>query len=320
MIVLMLVASLAVTMAAQIELSTRQGGNRVHGSQARAYLLGSESLAMAVLARDSRRSARTDHLGEDWARQLPDFPVAGGWVRAGLEDAQARLNINALARKARSNSVATGEAARFTPAQRRFIRLLQTFDELRLSQPEAIAITEAVIDWLDSDDEVTGFGGAETDFYLRQPDAYRPANALMADISELRLVRYITPDIYQQLQPYLVALPEAVALNINSAAIPVLQTINQQNDLLPMDPYAAARLANWRDQGKPFDSIEKFLQSEQILMLYDGKVGASSEGLSVRSDYFFLRAESEIAGRYRAMRSLIRRDATGGRVLRRRPL
>jgi type II secretory pathway component PulK len=136
----------------------------------------------------------------------------------------------------------------------------------------------------------------------------------------MRLVRYITPTIYEQLQAYMVALPETVALNINSAAIPVLQTINQGNDLLPMDPYAAARLANWRDQGKPFDSIEKFLQSEQILMLYDGKVGVSSEGLSVKSDYFLLRAESEIAGRYRAMSSLIRRDAAGGRVLGRRAL
>lgn len=317
MVVLMLVASLAVTMASQLELSARQGGNRLHGGQARAYLMGAESLGMAVLARDSRTSSGVDHLGEDWARTVPEFPVEGGWVRASLEDAQGRLNVNAMAHKVRNNSAAAGEAARFTPAQRRFIRLLQTSEELGLSLPEAIAIAEAVIDWLDSDDEVTGFGGAEQDFYLRQQQPYRAANALLVDASELRLVRYITPEIFQYLRRFVVALPETVALNINSAPVPVLQSINQQHELLPMERYAAQRLAAWRDDGKPFASLDRFLQSEHIATLAVGKVGVSSAGLAVNSDYFVLRAESEIIGRYRSQASLIQRDAAGGRVLRR---
>lgn len=317
MVVLMLVASLAVTMASQLELSARQGGNRLHGGQARAYLMGAESLGMAVLARDSRTSSGVDHLGEDWARSVPEFPVDGGWVRASLEDAQGRLNINAMAYKVRNNSAAGGEAARFTPEQRRFIRLLQTSEELRLSLPEAIAIAEAVIDWLDSDDEVTGFGGAEQEFYLRQQQPYRAANALLVDVSELRLVRYITPEMFQYLRSFVVALPETAALNINSAPVPVLQTINRQNELLPMDRYAAQRLAAWRDEGKPFASIDRFLQSEHIGTLTVGKVGVSSMGLAVHSDYFVLRAESEIIGRYRSQASLIQRNAAGGRVVRR---
>lgn len=317
MVVLMLVASLAVTMASQLELSARQGGNRLHGGQARAYLMGAESLGMAVLARDSRTSSGVDHLGEDWARSVPEFPVDGGWVRASLEDAQGRLNINAMAYKVRNNSAAGGEAARFTPEQRRFIRLLQTSEELRLSLPEAIAIAEAVIDWLDSDDEVTGFGGAEQEFYLRQQQPYRAANALLVDVSELRLVRYITPEMFQYLRSFVVALPETAALNINSAPVPVLQTINRQNELLPMDRYAAQRLAAWRDEGKPFASIDRFLQSEHIGTLTVGKVGVSSMGLAVNSDYFVLRAESEIIGRYRSQASLIQRNAAGGRVVRR---
>ena len=317
MVVLMLVASLAVTMATQLELSVRQAGNRLHGGQARAYLLGAESLGMAVLARDSRTSAGIDHLGEDWARPVPQFPVDGGWVRASLEDAQGRLNINAMVTKVRRNSAASGDAARFTPEQRRFIRLLQTSEELRLSLPEAIAIAEAVIDWLDIDDEVTGFGGAEQDFYLQQQKPYRAANSLLVDVSELRLVRHMTPAIFNYLQRFVVALPETAALNINSASITVLQTVNQQNELLPMDRDAAQSLGALRDQGKPFASIDKFLQSEYISSLTVGKLGVSSTGLVVNSDYFVLRAESEISGRYRSQASLIERDAAGGRVLRR---
>ncbi len=320
MVVLILVSSLAVTMAAQLEQSARQGANRLYGGQAREYVLGAESLGLAVLARDSRMSDQTDHLAEDWARRVPEFPVEGGWVRAGLADAQGRINLNGLAQKARGRSAASGEAARFTPAQRRFIRLLQTFEEPALSLAEAIALTEAVIDWLDADDEPSGFGGAEADHYLRLPDAYRPGNGPMADISELRLVRYVTAELYQQLQAYVVALPEQATLNINSAPVAVMQTINRQSELLPSDRYAAQRLVSWRDEGQPFTSLESFLLAEQVAQLNTGVDGVSIEGLSVRSDYFLLRSESEINGRYRAMSSLILRDAAGGRVIQRSAL
>jgi general secretion pathway protein K len=317
MVVLMVVASVAVTMAAQLEYSVRGAANRLYGGQAMAYLSGAESLGLAVLAHDSRKAGAIDYSGEDWARSVPDFPVEGGWVRAKLEDAQGRININTLAAKARRNSAATGDAARFTPAQRRFIRLLQTFDDPGMSQTQAIAIAEAVIDWLDADDEETGFGGAEADYYARLQVAYRPANTAMVDITELRLVRGVSPKLYKQIQKYLVALPQGIGLNINSAPVPVVRSLNQQDNLLPMDQYAAERLVNWRDDGKPFGSIEDFLQSESMRALSSATLPITSEGLSVNSEYFWLHAESEIVGRYRAMSSLIKRDASGGRVVQR---
>ncbi len=317
MVVLLVVAGLAATIATQFEFSIRSAENRLHGGQAQAYLGGTESLGIAILARDSRMSANTDHLAEDWARKVPDFPVEGGWVRASLEDAQGRFNINSLVHKARSQSAASGEAARFTAAQRRFIRLLQTFEQAGLSQAESIEVTEAVIDWLDEDDEVTGFGGAESDYYLRLQQAYRPANGPLVDITELRQVRFITPELYQQLRDYLVALPQDVGLNVNTASIPLLQTINQQDELRPLDRYAAERVARWRDEGHAFESLEAFLQHEQLLALQAGENQVIAEGLGVRSDYFLLRGEAEVMGRYRVVGSLLKRGSGGVSVVRR---
>lgn len=320
MLVLMLVAGLAVSMAAQFDTSTRYAANRLYGGQANANLSGAESLGLAVLARDSRISDLTDHLGEDWARQVPDFPVDGGWLRASLEDAQGRININGLAEKARSNTAAKGEASRFTPEQRRFIRLLQTFEEPALSQQEAIAITEALVDWLDDDSDVMGFGGAEAEYYLHLDQPYRPANTRMVDISELRLVRYIGAELYEQLKAFVVALPDDATLNINSASAQVLQTINRQSELLPSDRYAAERLAQWRDEGRAFESLDAFLRSEQVSTMNTEKDGVVMQGLGVRSDYFLLTSASDIGGRYRARSSLIKRGAAGGRVIRRSAL
>ena len=317
MVVLLVVAGLAATIATQFEFTIRAAENRIHGGQAQAYLGGTESLAIAILARDSRVSANTDHLAEDWARKVPDFPVEGGWVRASLEDAQGRFNINSLAHKARGQSAASGEAARFTPAQRRFIRLLQTFEKTGLSQAESIAVTEAVVDWLDADDDVTGFGGAESDYYLRLQQPYRPANGPLVDITELRQVRLMTTELYQQLRDYLVALPQEVTLNVNTASIPLLQTINQQDELRPLDRYAAESVARWRDDSHAFESVEEFLQHEQLLALQSGENQVIADGLGIRSDYFLLRGEAEVVGHYRAIGSLLKRGSAGGSVVRR---
>jgi general secretion pathway protein K len=142
----------------------------------------------------------------------------------------------------------------------------------------------------------------------------------MADISELRLVRYMTPALYQQLKEYVVALPPEAMLNINTAPVAVIQSINRQGELLPMDRYAAERLVSWRDENRPYTSIEQFLRSEQILAVHQGEDYVTAEGLAVRSDFFLLHGESEVMGRYRATQSLILRDGTGGQVIQRSAL
>src|SRR3546814_12207092 len=50
--------------------------------------------------------------------------------------------------------------------------------------------------------------------------AYLPANGKMADVSELRAVRGVTPKIYARLRPWICALPvtDPVKLNVNTLA------------------------------------------------------------------------------------------------------
>src|SRR3546814_10035003 len=50
--------------------------------------------------------------------------------------------------------------------------------------------------------------------------AYLPANRKMADVSELRAVRGVTPKIYARIKPWICALPvtDPVKLNVNTLA------------------------------------------------------------------------------------------------------
>ncbi len=312
LLVLALVAGMATWLADEFARNIRRSGNRLHVAQGQQYLRGAEALARYGLTYDLRNS-NVDHLGEAWAQQQAPFQVDGGWVNVFMQDAQGRLNVNNMMEKA-GKSAASGPAKKFTAAQRRFIRLLQTWDDLPLSTQEAIAITEAVIDWLDADDTETGFGGAEALYY--QNEGYLPANHEIRSVTELRLVRGITPELYERLRYHVSALPVGFALNINTASVNVLRTLSDINNLEPLTEDEGQQLAQMVAEGGVPD-LAAFYQSD--VMVDRKKRGElSSEGLSVNSNFFLLQAEAVVAGRHSYSTSLLHRSPDNVRVVRRR--
>ncbi|MCV6604948.1 MAG: type II secretion system minor pseudopilin GspK, partial [Porticoccaceae bacterium] len=240
-----------------------------------------------------------------------------------LEDMQGRLNINNLQVKvADSSGAGKTVAERFTVAQRRFIRLLQSFDdELPLDQNEAVEITEAVIDWLDPDDNTTGFGGAESSHYQSADAAgYRPANGEAVSVTELRLVKGVTPEIYQRVFPYLCALPVGTALNINTASPRLLRTLNTSDQLVPLSAQDGDDLAAQRGQNG-FENVSDLLDTSIMSDLQGRATRAgqflSADELSVSTGYFMLRTEVLVAQRRSYGQSLLGRTADGVRVVNR---
>ncbi len=90
---------------------------------------------------------------------------------------------------------------------------------LGIDQAQAQSIAAAAADWIDSDSN-DGPLGAEDNVYRSMPGAYLAANRKMADVSELRAVRGVTPKIYARLKPWICVLPvtDPVRLNVNTLA------------------------------------------------------------------------------------------------------
>src|SRR3546814_12107649 len=88
---------------------------------------------------------------------------------------------------------------------------------LGIEPGEAQAIAGAAADWIDSDGN-EGRLGAEDNVYRSMQSAYLPANRKMADVSELRAVRGVSPKIYARPKPWVCVLPLAdpVKLNVNT--------------------------------------------------------------------------------------------------------
>ena len=144
------------------------------------------------------------------------FAVVSPWwqydavvgVRFGIEDESSRLNLNALltmAEDSRSapsstggtdaesaeiaenaeDAEAAGESGASTGGPRDVLMALPGMTE---------SIADAILDFLDEDDEPREFG-AEADHYTALVPAYRPKNGPLESIEELLLVRGVTPQL-----------------------------------------------------------------------------------------------------------------------------
>lgn len=295
LLVVALATVAAVAMTTRQQLDVRRTGNLLHSEQAWAYVLGAESWARVVLARDSKDN-KVDNLAEDWATQVPASLVEGGSVVGRVVDMQGRFNVNSLV----VNGVADAAAVD------RYKRLLRTLD-----LDESLA--DSLVDWLDKDINSRFPGGAEDETYQLLQPAYRTANRLMADISELRLVKGYDEKVMGKLLggvsgvPLVTALPEATAINVNTASAEVLTTLANGLSLSDGEAIIEAR----GDTG--FEKVEDLLQ----LPVLAGQQQPDPQALTVQSQWFLLLGEANIGQGRVKLASLIQRASQTTRVIRR---
>jgi general secretion pathway protein K len=207
--VLLLVAVMAVIAAVMLErlnLATRLASNGQAMTQARLIATSAESVAMArikalVDADPARTVDRAGLLGRSMS-----IPVGNGSVEIRIEDAGNCFNVNSL--------VEQGSDGRLTQRPAALAQFRALMESLGIGAGEAIAASDALADWIDSDD-ASAPSGAEDASYAGLPVPYRTAGRLVADVSELRAVKGITPQTYERLRPWLCALPAAVLSPIN---------------------------------------------------------------------------------------------------------
>lgn len=101
-------------------------------------------------------------------------------VRYGLEDESARLNLNALT-WIEKQSEALGQET----AARDLLMALPGMTE---------EIADAILDWLDDNEEAREYG-AESDYYASLSPGYAPKNGQLETVEELLLVRGVTPQL-----------------------------------------------------------------------------------------------------------------------------
>lgn len=285
--VLLLVAVMAVIASNALErtrLSTRLAINAAAIDQARQYALAAESLATIRIA-DLRAldGARTTNAG-DWNGRTVQLPIPGGLAAATLRDGGNCFNLNSVV----SGTLESGLVA--NPAGvGQFVALMGL---VGIDRNSAAQIAAALADWIDSD-AIPLPGGAEDSHYAAAKPAYRTANGPVADISELRSLAGMTPEIYARLRPWICALPvnELSPININTLKPDqaILLAMLMPEQLQPEQ--ARQLLARRPDNG--YASTVEFWSQPPLDRLRQGSVAAQQT--RVKTDWFALDIEVELS-------------------------
>jgi general secretion pathway protein K len=289
LLVTSLATILSVSLSSNQALFFRRTENIIRQEQAYQYLLGAEDFGKTVLAFDAQQN-NTDSMQDAWAATDPKapkgapagytVPVEAGNVGGSIEDAQGRFNINNLADPKDKAS-------------------LDAFRELLTINNIPPDLENAVLDWLDPDQNARFPDGAEDVDYLQGERAYRAANALMGSVSELLFVKGFNYQMYEALAPALIALPTSgIHVNVNTATPLVLRMI-----VKGLSQQDAETLANDLAK-KPVTDIKDFLSNS----LVTGKP-VDTTGIDVRSSYFMIHAYANVGSARAHLDSLIYRAA-----------
>lgn len=271
-----LVATLTVNLQWDTSLDIRRSQNLFEADQALLYALGAEAWASEILQTDARDSD-TDHTGEDWATPVPTLPIEGGAIRGFLEDMQGRFNLNNLVgRRGQVDEVA-----------------LEQFERLLTVLELDPALARITVDWLDRDLEPGFPSGAEDSFYTARIPPYRTANLALTSASELLAIGEMNAASYLILAPYVTALPNGTALNVNTASAPVLRSLSDQIS----DTVAENLVGERGDQG--FDGLAAFADLVEPEIL---------QSLELSSSFFRLTADVSIGSTRFTLYSLLERN------------
>ncbi len=301
LLVVMIATITASAMVARQFFDIRRTGNVLDHEQAVQVAYAVEEFALRVLEEDLNGN-NADDLSEVWSTPMESEEL-GGKVSGQIEDLSGRINLNDLVNQKEE----IDELVR-----RRLERLINKVQEKNRETlpPESLVqekdLVDAIIDWIDKNDQQSGYEGAEDMYYLNLERPYMAGNSPMVSVSELRLVKGMSPQLYAVLEPFLAALPRGNAparINVNTAPPEVLAAAFDRLKIEEAEPHAF----------QTNESVEKFTDDmDQEGFRYESNPNlntkAEKEYMSVFSEYFKLSATATFGNATVQLYSVLYRD------------
>src|SRR5690554_7918675 len=264
-----LVVMLASGMTQQQNIRVFKAGHYLAQQQGQSIALGAEAFARQILINDfeddKENGQMIDSLDEFWALNAAILPLDdNGVAEVQIDDLGGRINLNDLV-------TVNGQVDPMT--KDRVARLLMALGITDIS-------VDALVDWIDPDDQTISAYGAEDGQYLMAEPGYRAANQPFVSVSELRLIEGMTEEIYVALRPHVTALPvNGLGINVNTATAEVLMSLYDE-----LSSAQAESIVEKREE-KRFENLQDLLALPELaasglkpvgLGLKTGSVGAVS--------------------------------------------
>jgi len=280
---LFLLAALAMVVASRVSAQLRLAQSVGHRTRASLAAVSGVERALYLACSDTNG---WDAPVEPWRTELGSaegMEVGGGAffivnvgireggvvTNGGLGDEEARINVN---------RADTG-------------LLAALFEAVGVERPAAEEMAACVSDWRDGDDEPLT-GGAESGYYRSLTHPYSPHNGEFGSVGELLLVKGITPEIFEKIEPHVTVFGDG-KVNLNSAGGTVLRALGlAAGGRQSVCDSLAAKVAAYRNAGRAFqepvaDRIVKDLKGFIPLTVEEEDLlGRMMGRLTVKSCYF----------------------------------
>jgi general secretion pathway protein K len=154
---------------------------------------------------------------------LYEMEYAGKKVRINIADESGKIAINHIQKEP----------------------LLNLFNSVGLDEEEGEALSDAILDWRDSND-AHRIKGAEQQQYEDAGLSYKPRNAGFSNVEELQMVLGMNPEIYRKIEHMISIYTKAPQINPTTASREVLLTLpDVDNDMV--NEYIEQRVENERN-------------------------------------------------------------------------
>jgi len=309
LILTILIISVIVTLSLELNSSTRtdlqSAANFRESVRLGCIVRSGFNIAAAILIEDYEDNEEVDSLREDWA----DSDDISSRSASMFEQGRFELSITDLSGKIQINSL-VDEDGDIDENHKKFLETFLGLKEFGLDPEKRESIVDAVTDWMDEDDEVTGFRGAENPYYQALPRPYSCRNGRLNSIEELLLIRGITKEIFygtekkKGISEYLTVYGNDGKININTADPVVLTAL--AGYICESEDMAKDWIA-YRE--KESSDLSEFNKYPGLLQFDDYDL------LCTTSSYFEIESKGFIDTMSKELRCIVKRDDDGVEIL-----
>lgn len=315
LLITIMVVSLLIGITVQFSRSVRHSffssAVQLEGQRLAAIARSGLAIGSALLEVDSKLN-NYDTLQDNWAIIEPAqfaglFPR--GEVQLKIDDLSGRFQINSIVMDTGDNPPQNNEM--MVNKNRELLNQLLASGILLVESPEeAREIVDALIDWMDPDDEESEYG-AESGYYRSLSTPYECRNGPITEISELLLVKGITPRLlYGEggapgLADFITVHGTDGKININTTPLGVLRALN---------PLMTEELAGLLDEFRRAEENKELLQEVEWYRNVPGfpnDIEFPAVILSVSSGVFQLKSEGRLDEQVRRMTAVVERKTDG---------
>jgi general secretion pathway protein K len=298
LLITVLTVSLLVAVTIQFHKTTWQNFLVSHnyrlGNQLKVIADSGVNIALSLIEYDGKEN-QTDSFLDSWGmldQESFEGLFASGTLQLKVVDLSGRLQINSLVQEKGEDSGAGSDDNTENEIRPMFLRLLLSGYFPIDDEAEARSIVDALIDWIDEDDQESDLG-AESGFYQSLEKPYSCRNGPVQYIEELLLVKGITPALLfgsagkNGLADYLTVNGDDGKININTAPLMVIKSFDPL-----MDDDLLMKLDEYRNDKGNIDNLAN-LGWYQNIDGWPGDIVINDKLLTNTSSYFKIIATGE---------------------------